>query len=165
VIFEIESSSVFSTVDAADSIEQAIIQAASNLLPITRDDIDIVHLGFSSKHIEFAMVGAVPAGAGFAPTIGSRPQDVIEHALKIVERCNCGEETSCHQCLSTYSNQSIHEKTKAGLSHRMAKRPQVGTRASARLRILSGPAGSLEKWGKELYGAHARTAQQVLGNG
>jgi hypothetical protein len=116
VRLEIESSSVFSTVDAADSIEQAIIQAASDLLQITRDDIYIVHLGFSPKHIEFAIVDAVPAGAGFAPMIGSRLQDVIEHALKIVERCNCGEETSCYQCLRTYSNQRIHEKLRRDLA-------------------------------------------------
>lgn len=116
VKFELESTSGFSTVEAADSIEQAIIQAASDLLQITRDDIDIVHLGSSAKHVEFAIVDAVPAGAGFAPMIGSRLQDVIEHALRIVERCNCGEETSCYQCLRTYSNQRIHEKLRRDLA-------------------------------------------------
>lgn len=110
VRFEIPSIATLDTVEIADSVEQAVIQAASDLLQINRDDIDIVHLSSSAQHIEFAIVDAVPAGAGFAPMIGSRLQEVIEHALRIVDRCNCGEETSCYQCLRTYSNQRIHEK-------------------------------------------------------
>lgn len=110
VRFEIESSASLSTVDVVDSVEQAVIQAASDLLQINRDDIDIIHLSASANHIEFAIVDAVPAGAGFAPMIGSRLQEVVDHALTIVERCNCGEETSCYQCIRTYSNQRIHEK-------------------------------------------------------
>jgi ATP-dependent helicase YprA (DUF1998 family) len=121
VRFDIQSTATLDTVEIADSVEQAVIQAASDLIQINRDDIDIVHLSSSAQHIEFAIVDAVPAGAGFAPMIGSRLQEVIEHALRIVERCNCGEETSCYQCLRTYSNQRIHEKLRrdwaiAGLS-------------------------------------------------
>ncbi len=114
VRFDIPSTATLDTVEIADSVEQAVIQSASDLLQINRDDIDIVHLSSSAQHIEFAIVDAVPAGAGFAPMIGSRLQEVIEHALRIVERCNCGEETSCYQCLRTYSNQRIHEKLRRG---------------------------------------------------
>jgi hypothetical protein len=116
VRFDIPSTATLDTVEIADSVEQAVIQAASDLLQINRDDIDIVHLSSSAQHIEFAIVDAVPAGAGFAPMIGSRLQEVIEHALRIVDRCNCGEETSCYQCLRTYSNQRIHEKLRRSLA-------------------------------------------------
>jgi superfamily II DNA or RNA helicase len=99
-----------SAADIADSVEQAILQAASDLLQISADDIDVVHLGSSSSHIEFAIVDAVPAGAGFAPLIGGRLGEVISHALHLVERCECGPETSCYQCLRTYANQRVHER-------------------------------------------------------
>lgn len=56
----------------------------------------------------------VPGGAGHAQRISREIVDVARAALERVERCECGPETSCYQCLRAYQNQSWHEELVRG---------------------------------------------------
>ena len=57
---------------------------------------------------------AVPGGAGSAIRIARSFDEVVRAALDRVERCDCGEETSCYGCLRGYRNQSFHEQLRRG---------------------------------------------------
>lgn len=56
----------------------------------------------------------VPGGAGGALRIGNAFPKVLATALQRVERCDCGEETSCYGCLRNFRNQSIHDQLGRG---------------------------------------------------
>ena len=57
---------------------------------------------------------AVPGGAGSAIRIARSFDEVVRAALDRVERCDCGEETSCYGCLRGYRNQPFHEQLRRG---------------------------------------------------
>lgn len=102
--------------DLALSLEYAILEAASDALQISHDDIDIVPLGVVGRTVLFALVDAVPAGAGFANLVARHLPLVFKQALVKVERCECGEDTSCYECLRSYSNQRLHDRLSRGLA-------------------------------------------------
>lgn len=49
-------------------------------------------------------------GAGHAHRIGQNIPEVVAFALRRLEACECGAETSCYKCLRAYSNQMWHEE-------------------------------------------------------
>mgnify|MGYP001757818611 FL=1 len=52
----------------------------------------------------------VPGGAGISQKIFEHMPEVAAAALKRVQQCSCGIDTSCYQCLRSYSNQRYHEE-------------------------------------------------------
>lgn len=92
------------------SVQYAILEAAAEELQISHDDIDVVPLGTKSGVVTFAIVDAVPAGAGFAKLVAEALPMLFKAALKKVSNCECGVETSCYECLRGYSNQRVHDE-------------------------------------------------------
>ena len=93
----------------ARSTAYALLEGASNGLQISHDDIDVIPLPSDDSTITLALVDAVPAGAGFAKLIAENVKLVFESAYERVAGCECGEETSCYECLRTYRNQREHD--------------------------------------------------------
>jgi ATP-dependent helicase YprA (DUF1998 family) len=94
----------------------ALLEGASKGLQIAHDDIDVIALPSTGDIMNIALVDAVPAGAGFAKLIADRIHEVFENALSIVSGCECGEDTSCYECLRTYRNQREHENLSRGMA-------------------------------------------------
>ena len=101
---------------AARSLSYALLEGASEGLQIAGDDIDVVCLPSTETEIRLALIDAVPAGAGFAKMIAEKVNQVFESALTRVSRCECGEESSCYQCLRSFKNQREHEDLRRGLA-------------------------------------------------
>ena len=64
----------------------------------------------------------VPGGAGHTRRIGARLPDLIAAARDRVANCECGEETSCYNCLRSYGNQIWHEALSRGDAFRVLDR-------------------------------------------
>jgi hypothetical protein len=99
---------------AARSLAYALLEGASEGLQIAHDDLDVVPLPSSDSEIRLALIDAVPAGAGFAKMIAQQVTKVFETAYERVSRCECGEESSCYQCLRSFKNQREHEELQRG---------------------------------------------------
>jgi ATP-dependent helicase YprA (DUF1998 family) len=100
----------------SDSTQYALVQAAADLLQIAQGDLDVVTANRTSTTFSFAIVDAVPAGAGFAKLVAKNLGAIFERALTLVSDCECGEETSCYECLRNYSNQRLHDDLARGLA-------------------------------------------------
>ena len=100
--------------DTWHSLLYAILEAASNLLEIARDDIDgtISPSGVGAHTL--MLFDAVPGGAGCVIRIYEHLEDVLRAALQRVSNCDCGRETSCYGCLRGYRNQRYHETLSRG---------------------------------------------------
>jgi ATP-dependent helicase YprA (DUF1998 family) len=99
---------------AARSLAYALLEGASEGLQIAHDDLDVVPLPSTDSEIRLALIDAVPAGAGFAKMIAQQVTKVFETAYERVSRCECGEESSCYQCLRSFKNQREHEDLQRG---------------------------------------------------
>jgi hypothetical protein len=91
------------------SLLYAITEGAAESLQISRDDISGT-LSFSHGRISIILFDTVPGGAGCVLQIGNDFGLILESALKKLENCECGEETSCYSCLRSYKNQIRHDK-------------------------------------------------------
>jgi len=58
----------------------------------------------------------VPGGAGHVRRIADELPDVFRAAWERVDECECGEETSCYECLRNYRNQHYHDQLRRGLA-------------------------------------------------
>ncbi len=96
------------------SLLYSIVESACEVLEIARKDIDgsLHPTGISSWSI--VLYDRVPGGAGNVLLVEKNIKAVLKAALKRVSECNCGEETSCYQCLRSYDNQRHHDKLKRG---------------------------------------------------
>lgn len=52
----------------------------------------------------------VPGGAGHTRYLKDHLADLVDGAIRRLERCGCGLDTSCYGCLRTYGNQRDHER-------------------------------------------------------
>ena len=91
------------------SLLYAITEGAAESLQMSRDDINGT-LSFSHGKISIILFDTVPGGAGCVLQIGNDFNAILEEALRKIEGCECGEETSCYSCLRTYRNQIRHDK-------------------------------------------------------
>jgi ATP-dependent helicase YprA (DUF1998 family) len=92
----------------------AILEGASYALEISRDDIDGA-LSWSADHRRSIVIfDTVPGGAGAAKKIAENIGVVLDAAVKRVQDCDCGEETSCYGCLRSYRNARFHQDLSRG---------------------------------------------------
>jgi hypothetical protein len=56
---------------------------------------------------------AILEGAGLLLFYDMRQE---AHRWECVDQCECGEETSCYECLRNYRNQSFHDRLQRGLA-------------------------------------------------
>lgn len=88
----------------------ALLEGASHALEISRDDIDGAQSWSLDQRRSIVLFDTVPGGAGAAKRIAENIEQVLHAALRRVQDCDCGEETSCYGCLRSYRNARVHEK-------------------------------------------------------
>ncbi len=99
------------------SVLYALLEGASDALGIPREDLNgtLYPLPGSSSPA-LVLFDDVPGGAALVRRITDDPVLVFRAAWRRVARCECGEETSCYQCLRNYYNQFCHEDLRRGLA-------------------------------------------------
>jgi hypothetical protein len=92
------------------SLTSALLAAASQAIDVPRTELDgLFRLSESaSDGEEIVIYDNVPGGAGYSRRIGQQFRDVLQRAYQIVESCPC--DSSCYDCLRTYSNQPFHHQ-------------------------------------------------------
>ena len=101
--------------DHALSTLYAILGGISNAFKIERDDIGgIVEFNSATSSYDFVIFDTVSGGAGHTKKINDADafKEVLEEAQKIVDFCECDEDTSCYHCLRNFKNQRFHSKLK-----------------------------------------------------
>lgn len=96
------------------SVLYALLEGASTVLEISRDDIDGTLSWAGDGRRSIVLFDTVPAGAGAAKKIAENLEAVLEGAVERLNSCDCGEETSCYGCLRTYRNARHHDKLTRG---------------------------------------------------
>ncbi len=96
------------------SAAYAIAEGASMALGIKREDIDIAVRGIVGGGQSVFLFDSVPGGAGHTVRIHQHLGLVLQDALRRVKDCSCEEETSCYECLRTFSNQRLHARLSRG---------------------------------------------------
>jgi hypothetical protein len=99
------------------SLMYALLDGASDALGIRRDDVDgTLFYKDYGKPPHMILYDTVPGGAGHVERINNKLLMVAESALKKVSSCECGEDTSCYNCLRNYRNQFYHDDLQRGMA-------------------------------------------------
>jgi hypothetical protein len=95
----------------------ALLEGASESQGIRRDDIDgTLYYRSYGDTPSFILYDSVPGGAGHVENIKDHLREAVESALKKMETCSCGEDTSCYNCLRNYRNQKFHDELQRGFA-------------------------------------------------
>jgi Domain of unknown function (DUF1998)/Helicase conserved C-terminal domain len=88
------------------SLTYALLAAAAVKLDIRREELDGLFRPLFNGQAEVIIYDNVPGGAGYSQRIAERFREVLQKAYQLTSTCSC--ETSCYDCLRTYSNQIFH---------------------------------------------------------
>jgi len=90
------------------SLTYALLAAAAQVIDVPRSELDGLFKPREngSGLAEIVIYDNVPGGAGYSKRIADEFQDVLKRAYELVESCSC--DSSCYDCLRTYSNQTFH---------------------------------------------------------
>ncbi len=88
------------------SLTYALLAAAALVIDVPRDELDGLFRPLNNRSTEIIIYDNVPGGAGYSKRIAERFSEVLERAYILTNECKC--ETSCYECLRTYSNQPFH---------------------------------------------------------
>lgn len=105
--------------DTAISVLFAILEGISMTYNIERNDIGGLIFSINqTKPYDLILFDTVSGGAGHVKRLKDDKSllDVLTNALKKVSQDCCDEDTSCYNCLRTYSNQRLHNHIKRGLA-------------------------------------------------
>jgi len=104
------------TEGAIQSLLYALLDGAGEALDIQRTDINgTFYYQQAGQSPSFVLFDDVPGGAGHVKRIHDNLRETMKAALSRVERCECGLETSCYNCLRNYQNQFVHDKLQRGV--------------------------------------------------
>ena len=97
------------------SLMYALLEGASESQGIRRSDIDgtLYYRSFGEAP-SIILFDAVPGGAGHVENIKDHLEEAVREGYKKVKNCQCGEDTSCYNCLRNYSNQRFHDDLQRG---------------------------------------------------
>ena len=114
-VLEIKVSSLTDDESIVYSLLYALLDGASESLGLRRQDIDgTIYPQGSGQPPTLILFDNVPGGAGHVYRIFENLQETFFDALRRLERCECGEETSCYNCLRNYQNQYYHDILQRG---------------------------------------------------
>lgn len=88
------------------SLTYALLAAASEVIDVPRTELDGLFRPSDNQLAEIIIYDNVPGGAGYSRRIADKFNRILEIAYKIASTCDC--DTSCYDCLRTYSNQPFH---------------------------------------------------------
>jgi len=116
-IMEVRFELLFTPQSAIYSFLYALLDGAGEALDIQRTDINgTFYYRSGGMAPSFILYDTVPGGAGHVELIYNNLRAAAEKALERVERCECGFETSCYNCLRNYQNQRVHDLLQRGLA-------------------------------------------------
>jgi hypothetical protein len=114
-VLEIKTSLLIYRYPEVYSLLYALLDGASDTLGIRRQDIDgTIYPQGAGQPPTLILYDDVPGGAGHVRRIFDNLRPAFEVALDRLERCECGEETSCYHCLRNYNNQYFHDILQRG---------------------------------------------------
>jgi hypothetical protein len=90
------------------SLTYALLAAAAQELDIRREELDGLFRPLNNGQAELIIYDNVPGGAGYSRRIANSFRDVLQKAYLLTSTCSC--QTSCYDCLRTYSNQFFHQQ-------------------------------------------------------
>jgi hypothetical protein len=98
------------------SVLFALLEGASQALGIRRDDLDgtLWRRQDSGPIPSLILFDTVPGGAGHVRRMGDELARAFAAAFERVNECECGEETSCYECLRNFRNQYYHDQLSRG---------------------------------------------------
>jgi hypothetical protein len=115
-VLELNIETPMVTEGAIQSLLYALLDGASEALDIQRTDINgTFYYRQAGQSPSFVIFDDVPGGAGHVKRIHDHLRETMEAALERVERCECGTETSCYNCLRNYQNQFVHDQLQRGI--------------------------------------------------
>jgi ATP-dependent helicase YprA (DUF1998 family) len=117
-----EVSGVRPTQAAWLSLMYAVVEAASEILEISREDLGGSLTPVGENRWSITLFDAVPGGAGHVLQIEESLEKVLRAALRRVSECECGPETSCYGCLRSYQNQRDHDYLSRGAAEQVLRR-------------------------------------------
>ena len=88
------------------SLTYALLAAAAHVLDIRREELDGLFRPLTNGQAEVIIYDNVPGGAGYSRRIAESFDEVLQQAYQSTSTCSC--QTSCYDCLRTYSNQIFH---------------------------------------------------------
>jgi ATP-dependent helicase YprA (DUF1998 family) len=93
----------------------ALLEGASETLGIPRDDLDGTLFPYQGgEPPALVLFDNVPGGAGHVRRVAQALPAVVQAAWERVAGCECGEETSCYECLRNFYNQWCHDRLQRG---------------------------------------------------
>ena len=105
-------------------VSMTTVQARSTLyaflegvtaIGISRGDVNgTLRPSGHAGRVNVVLFDAVPGGAGHAARIAERFPELLQAALRVVDHCECGEDSSCYGCLRSYANQRYHDELVRG---------------------------------------------------
>jgi ATP-dependent helicase YprA (DUF1998 family) len=105
------------------SLLYALLEGASEHLGIRRDDLDGTLYRYSVEVAPaLVLFDNVPGGAGHVRRIADELAGICLSAWERVDRCECGQETSCYECLRNFRNQHYHDLLQRGLARDFLRR-------------------------------------------
>lgn len=105
------------------SLLYALIDGASESLGIRRQDIDgTIYPQGAGQPPTLILYDNVPGGAGHVLRIFNNLRPAFLTSIDRLERCECGLETSCYNCLRNYNNQYFHDILQRGSALRNLKK-------------------------------------------
>lgn len=99
------------------SLLYALLDGASEAIGIRRNDIEgtFYYRSFGDP-LSLIFYDNVPGGAGHVERIYEKLHESAIIALGKVSNCECGEDTSCYNCLRNYQNQRFHDILQRGMA-------------------------------------------------
>ena len=82
---------------------------------ISRSDVNgTIRPSGHAGRVNLVLFDAVPGGAGHAARIADQFSQLLQAARRVVEDCECGQDSSCYGCLRSYANQRYHDELTRG---------------------------------------------------
>lgn len=100
------SNETTSGLDFWHSLTYALLAAAAQVIDVPRTELDGLFRPLADGLAEIIIYDNVPGGAGYSRRIANCFQDVLKKAYELAASCSC--DSSCYDCLRTYSNQPFH---------------------------------------------------------
>lgn len=95
-------------VDFWRSLTYALLAAAAQVIDVRREELDGLFRPLENGQAEIVIYDNVPGGAGYSQRIADDFQKILIEAYRLTDSCSC--ESSCYDCLRTYSNQIFHHE-------------------------------------------------------
>jgi ATP-dependent helicase YprA (DUF1998 family)/rubrerythrin len=100
----------FSDQTEAYSVLESIRMAATSILEMSQDDLQVVVIGeMESSKATGYLIDPMPGGSGLLEQLIERWKDIRARALEIADDCPSLCSTSCSECLQNYRNSFYHK--------------------------------------------------------